>query len=134
MQILDLTSLGLSALCVVHCLAMPIIIAALPALALLGSADWVHKALVVTAIPLTSLALYRSGGWRNLYVCGLAVIGLALLTVAAFFAPLATHEIIISVLGALSVGAAHILNTWQHARAHRINLSHNCHSHNGVKP
>ena len=127
--LLDLSSIGLSVLCLVHCLALPVLVAVLPAFSQVLAADWVHMGLVCLAIPLTIWALYQSGGWHRQVVVILAVSGLMLLALAAFVAELHDYEIAMSILGALLVASAHALNTYLHARAHRKSVAHDCHGH-----
>ncbi|MEQ1489463.1 MAG: MerC domain-containing protein, partial [Terricaulis sp.] len=52
---LDATGLGLSALCLVHCLALPVAALSLPLAGQLAEAEWVHWLMVGLAAP-TSLA------------------------------------------------------------------------------
>lgn len=56
--------IGLSALCVVHCLALPAILVALPQLSELAGLDgWVHIALAVVLPAIAGAALYQ--GYRR---------------------------------------------------------------------
>jgi hypothetical protein len=57
---LDLASMGLSALCVAHCLLLPFMIAALPMFGALAQNDWMHRALVLIALPTSILAVRQS--------------------------------------------------------------------------
>ncbi|WP_443749269.1 MerC domain-containing protein [Asticcacaulis solisilvae] len=107
---LDLASMGLSGLCVVHCLLLPFLVAALPFLGIFSQNEWVHQVLVSVAAPLSALALWRSGGWRRLRVWGPMATGLALLSAAAFIPDLEPVEAPMSVIGALMVAAAHVVN------------------------
>ena len=107
---LDLTSMGLSGLCVVHCLLLPFLVAALPFLGVFTQNEWVHQSLVMIAAPLTALAFWRAKAWRRPEVAAAMIIGLALLAAAAFMAPLAPYEMPISVVGALSLASAHLIN------------------------
>ncbi|MGZ3298733.1 MAG: MerC domain-containing protein [Asticcacaulis sp.] len=107
---LDITSMGLSGLCVVHCLALPFLVAALPFLGVFTQNDIVHQVLVLIAAPLTGLAFWRSRAWQKPEIAALMVAGLALLAAAAFIAELQPYEVAVSVLGALSLAGAHLLN------------------------
>ncbi len=107
---LDIASMILSGLCVVHCVALPFLVAALPALGIFSDNDAVHKVLVMTALPLSGFALWQSGGWRKNDVAVLMASGLFLLAAAAFLPVLHSVEAVISVLGALMVAGAHWLN------------------------
>ena len=128
-KLLDITSMGLSVLCLIHCLALPLIIVALPALSGLSDQDWVHKVLISIAVPLSAFTLYSSKGYRNHLVLSIAVFGLFMLGLAAFYGPVQKIEVLISVIGALSVAGAHGLNYYNHARAHKTLIAHECHIH-----
>lgn len=107
---LDFASVGLSGLCVVHCLALPLIAAALPLAGALADAPWVHPVLVLIAAPLSFWAIHSSRAWRKFAVVALVVTGLILLALAAFVPELAGLDAVLSVIGALSIAAAHLVN------------------------
>lgn len=107
---LDMASVGLSGLCVAHCLALPFLVAALPFLGVFSQNEVVHQILVSIAAPLSVLALWRSGGWRKSSVLALMAIGLLMLGAAAFIPALEPIEAPLSVVGALLVAAGHIVN------------------------
>ncbi len=107
---LDIASMGLSALCVVHCLALPFVAAVLPFLGLLSNSDWVHPLLVLIAAPLSLWAILSSGAWRRWQVSAPVAAGLTLLALAAFVPALEPVEVLISVAGALLIAAAHLMN------------------------
>lgn len=107
---LDIASVGLSALCVAHCLLLPFVIAALPMFGALAQNDWVHKALVLMAIPMSALAVRQSNAWLKTDVTLPMASGLFLLASAAFIPALHDYETFLSVLGALLVAAAHAIN------------------------
>ena len=113
---LDRWGMWIAAACIVHCLALPLLAAALPFLAILLPHDeWVHPAMLALALPVTGMALVR--GYRRhrlarpaaLGAVGLFLIAGALLTGGEF------AETIMTVTGALLCAAAHVLN-W---RGHR---------------
>ena len=118
---LDMASVGLSSLCVVHCLALPFLVAALPFLGIFSQNEWVQKSLVSIAAPLSALALWRSGGWRKLVVLAPMVAGLLMLALAAFIPDLEAIEAPLSVVGALLVAAAHLVNYGGLKAFHRHN-------------
>ncbi len=107
---LDMASMGLSGLCVAHCLALPFLVAALPFLGIFSQNELVHQVLVSIAAPLSVLALWRSGGWRKIVVVAPMAAGLAMLAAAAFIPDLEPVEAPLSVVGALLVAAAHVVN------------------------
>lgn len=107
---LDIASMVLSALCVVHCVALPFIVAGMPFLGAFTDADWVHQVLVVMAAPLSAWALHASNAWRKWPVSLTMGGGLLLLALAAFIPALHEAEAALSVLGALMIAAAHGIN------------------------
>lgn len=102
--------MALSGLCVAHCLALPLLVVALPFLGIFTQNDIVHKVLVLIAAPLSGLALWQSGGWRKRDVTVLMGLGLILLATAAFLPSLDAYEAVLSVVGALLVAGAHAVN------------------------
>ena len=110
MKWLDITSMGLSGLCVVHCLALPFLVAALPFLGVFTHSEWVHQALILIAAPLTGLAFWRAKAWTRPELAILMTAGVLLLAAAAFIAELRPYEVLISVSGALCLAGAHLMN------------------------
>ena len=99
---LDIASLGLSALCVIHCLALPFLVVLLPALTPF-TGSWVHAALVLTAAPISLWAIRASHVWRKWQISAPIITGLILLAAAAFIPALADMEVALSVIGALLI-------------------------------
>lgn len=113
--LLDKTAIGLSAICVIHCLALPLALVLLPSLAILPLADEsFHKILIYLVLPTSVIALTfgckRHEQWR---VLGFGFSGLAVLLFTAFFGhDLLGHDLerIVTVFGAALVATGHILN------------------------
>jgi hypothetical protein len=114
---LDRGAVGLSMLCLVHCLAFPVVIIALPALGeILPRQWWVHPVIFALAVPMATIALVR--GWSDhhdrrpvlLGGLGLALLGLGLLAGEA-----SATAVLLTVVGGLVVAAAHLLN-WRLGR------------------
>lgn len=118
---LDRGAVGLSLLCLVHCLAFPVVIMALPAMAeVLPRAWWVHPAIFGLAIPLASVALVRGwAGHRDRRPLRLGALGLALLGVGLLAAEASATEMVLTVVGGLIVAAAHLLNGHLGLHRHR---------------
>ncbi len=114
---LDLASLGLSGLCVIHCLALPFLVAALPMLAPF-TGGWVHAVLVLTAAPISIWAIRASHVWRTWQISVPIIVGLILLAAAAFLPALEDYEVAISVTGALCIAAGHAYNFLRHRPLH----------------
>lgn len=106
---LDASAIGISGLCLVHCLALPLMSAFLPIAGALAEAEWIHAVLVLMALPITGFVIFKhlsSGGAATFPV--LATIGLLLLLAAAFVEPLHDVEVLLTVLGAILLATAHI--------------------------
>jgi len=109
----DSSAVGLSGLCLAHCLALPVAAAALPALGALASAEWVHILFLLFALPLSVIALWRKpDSRRDIVIMLLAVIGLALLAAGAFPAHWPELDEQLTILGSISLVTAHVWNRW----------------------
>ncbi|MBI1685671.1 MerC domain-containing protein [Caulobacter hibisci] len=107
---LDGAAIGLSGLCLVHCLALPVMAALLPLAANLSHAEWLHPLFLAMAAPISVFALARSGNWRRPGMVALAAVGLALMTAGAF-APIGDWaEAGLTSLGGLMLAGVHVLN------------------------
>lgn len=119
-RVFDASAIGLSGLCLLHCLALPVLAALLPALAAWSHAEWVHAAFVLLAFPLAGLALWRSHRVRPLpaSLWALSASGLVALTLGAVGWPAESLETPITVAGSVMLASAHAWN-WRrrHARA-----------------
>jgi hypothetical protein len=111
---LDGTAVGLSALCLIHCLALPLLVAGLPFLAQFSEGH-LHAQMLVVVLPLSIVALglgfrhHRSG-----QIIAAGFIGMALLTIGATVAHsqlgLATDRTF-TIFGALILASAHYYNS-----------------------
>ncbi|WP_428385586.1 MerC domain-containing protein [Nevskia ramosa] len=113
---LDALAMLLSGLCLIHCLALPLLVAALPlAASSLVADERFHQWLLLGAVPTSVIAL--GWGWRrhrdNL-VAWLGVIGLILMVFAAFGIQAelidAHGERVLTVIGAVMLAVAHLRN------------------------
>lgn len=117
---IDASAITLSGLCVIHCLALPLIAAFLPLAGTWAEAEWVHKLFVAVALPLSGFAIVRGMRSRGSPIfMGLAIAGLSLLIASAFVEALHEVETPVTVVGALLLASAHIWR-WFH---HRHNSS-----------
>ncbi|MET4685167.1 MerC domain-containing protein [Brevundimonas faecalis] len=116
----DAAAIGLSTLCMVHCLALPLIAASLPFLGLLAEAPWVHWAFAATAAPIAAWSLSRpmSDGRRNWTLLGLGNLGVVLLFLAAAEWPSHDLETPVTISGGLMLAAAHGLNWRKRSHDH----------------
>ena len=117
---LDLYATGLSALCLIHCLVLPLFVSLLPLAGQLSENALVHRLLVLLAAPATFWA-----GWRSLSMIGgqffivVAMGGLGLLMSAAFVDALSAYELGMTVTGALLLASAHLWRWARHRRGAR---------------
>lgn len=113
--LLDLSAIGLSGLCLAHCLLLPAAFAALPLMGQASDNHLVHQILVLIAAPVSLWALSRSGGWKKPLVVGLALAGFGFLIAGAYVEALEAHETLLTITGALIIASAHFLN-WRQPR------------------
>ena len=85
-QFSDKLSICLSLCCILHCIALPVIILMIPSIASLWiNNEKVHVILVLFAVPISLFAMAKSLRIHHNYKCiSLAVIGLSLLVSAIF--------------------------------------------------
>lgn len=113
----DMLAIGISGLCLAHCLLLPVAIAALPVLGVFSEDEWVHQVLIGIAAPVSLWAIARSGNWRRAGILLPMLCGLCLLGAGAFFEPLHDYETPLSIAGALLLAWAHFRNA-RKAHAH----------------
>ena len=116
---LDVAAMVASGLCLVHCLALPLLLLIAPAVgAILALPDEFHQWAVAFAVPTSLLALLlgqrRHKGWRPTAVAAPA---LGLMLWGAFGAAIQTSETMFTVAGATMLAIAHLFN-WRMASAH----------------
>ncbi len=118
----DLTGIGLSASCAIHCLGLPVAAAFAPSLSALAEAEWVHWAVLALAAPVAILAL--RGPNTPALARGLALAGLAAMLMGALEFPSHELEAWVSAFGGALLATGHIVNI---VDAHkRRRLSHIC--------
>jgi peptidoglycan/LPS O-acetylase OafA/YrhL len=111
----DFVGIGLSVLCLIHCLTLPLLITFAPAiLRRLPGDDITHRGLAV-AIGLVGVLAFRSGYrmHRRRWLLILFVVGLALVSVAAILGDevlTGYGEGAITVCGGLLIVTAHLVN------------------------
>jgi hypothetical protein len=120
----DHLSIALSAVCLVHCLAVPVLVAVLPIAALsFGIEGHFHSIMLWFVVP-TSVAGLGLGlrVHRRVRIVLLGAAGIAALAGAALWGHgvwTAALEIFVSVVGSLVLAAAHWLNFREVRRLHR---------------
>lgn len=113
--IADKAAIGLSVLCAVHCLAVPIVAVMLPSLAAIGLADEsFHIWLVIFVIPFSTFALTLGcTKHRNMTVLSMGVLGMICLCLG----PILGHDVLgengerlLTLLGSALIAFSHIRN------------------------
>lgn len=106
---LDLYAAGLSTVCVLHCVALPVLVALMPVVAQAADNELVHRLLVIAAVPVSLRVIWKTRplSGNRLFVSA-ALVGLGLLLLAAFMEALAPYEEPITVTGGVLLGSAHI--------------------------
>ena len=111
----DKTAIGLSLLCTLHCLALPIAIVLLPSIAGLGLDDErFHIWMVIVVIPVSAYALTM--GCRKHRKTGVlltGVVGLVLLCLAPFVGhdlPGESGEKVLTLIAVAIISASHVRN------------------------
>ncbi len=111
----DRFAIGLSSLCVLHCLASPLLVLLLPILTAIQFDDEVFHSWLLAAVLPTSLLSLILGcrKHQNHKVLMLGITGLAILFLALFLEDYEVGELLekaATVLGALVVASSHYLN------------------------
>lgn len=111
---LDIAAIGTSAACLIHCLMLPLLFAALPALsAIIGLPESIHAIAFLLAVPASVGAMI--GGHRrhgSNHPAIMAASGLALMGVGALGGFKLMLETGLTVAGSVTLAVAH-LNNWR---------------------
>jgi len=126
---LDRIAISLSAICIVHCLAVPLVIAVLPLAVLgLGGDSHFHAVMLWLVVPISTAGLlmgYREHRRYGIVVAGL--IGMAVVSAAAILGhvqwPLSV-EVIVSLVGSALLAWAHWTNF---ATVRKVHVHHHHH-------
>ncbi|OHD03925.1 MAG: hypothetical protein A2885_20840 [Sphingopyxis sp. RIFCSPHIGHO2_01_FULL_65_24] len=125
-RLADLIGLALSSTCLIHCLALPMLLLLAPALGhWIALPEWTHAAILTLALPAAFAAM--RAGWRRHGriappLAAAAGLGLLALGLAAHegwmgFADPAVTDRLLTSIGALALAGAHLAN-WR--LSHRI--------------
>ncbi len=109
---LERAALAGSFACLMHCLALPLLIASLPALStMLSIPESFHIWVLAFAAPAAALALLQGRQKHGaVYPLVLGVIGLVLLATGALLLGRTADEVPVTVAGSLVLGLAHMAN------------------------
>ena len=105
----DGPAIGVSLLCIAHCLLLPLAASTLPLAGPLAEAEWVHKLLVIVSIlfMVTAGLSYKTYRHSPVFVL-LALIGVSFLCAGAFVEQLKEAEQALTVIGAIGLSLAHL--------------------------
>jgi len=103
--VIDGSAIVLSSLCLIHCLALPIMSAALPVAGVWAEAEWVHRLFVLLAVPFALLAL--ASKYAGYLTGSLIVVGISTLAAGAFVEAFHDYEVTLTVVGASLLAAGH---------------------------
>ncbi|MCT2399897.1 MerC domain-containing protein [Novosphingobium sp. HK4-1] len=102
----------------IHCLGLPLLLAALPTLAdQIDPGESFHMIVLALAVPTSAFALIE--GWRRhraFVPLAVGVIGLFLMATGIAFASREMLETAVTIAGSLLLAGAHIAN-WRHRRS-----------------
>ncbi|MDE0062741.1 MAG: MerC family mercury resistance protein [Gammaproteobacteria bacterium] len=111
---LDLYAAGLSGLCLLHCLALPLLVTIMPLVAQTAESELVHRLLVVATVPVSLRVIWKTRAMhRNRLFVAVVFVGLGLLLLAAFIEAVSAHEEPITLVGGVLLCSAHL---WHWAR------------------
>ena len=115
-------AVGASALCLIHCAGLPLLLAALPALSsLIALPESFHVWILAFAVPSSALALFTGRHHhRRAYPLTIGATGLILLATGALLLLGGRWETPVTIMGSLCLAYAHIAN-WR--------LRHSGHQH-----
>lgn len=106
---LDLYAAGLSMLCMLHCIALPVVVSLMPVAVQAAENELVHRVLVAAAVPVSLRVICKTRPVnRNRLFVGTVLVGLVLLLLAAFIEALSPYEESITVGGGLLLCSAHL--------------------------
>lgn len=119
----DQIAIALSAVCIVHCLAVPVLVAVLPIAAVsLGEGSHFHGLMLWLVVPTSLVGFslgYRVHGRAGIVFLG--AVGVGVLAAAAIWGHTAWSEpveVAVSVAGSLLLGGAHWRNFREVRRVH----------------
>jgi len=114
-------AVGATIACLIHCLALPLLIAAIPVVSsVLPIPLHFHEIALGLAIPATAGALFA--GYRRHRLAAPLIagtVGLTLLTLGAIHWGETPLEMPVTVLGSLAIAVAHLAN-WRYRRASQL--------------
>lgn len=112
-------AVGASALCLIHCAGLPLLLAALPALSsLIAVPESFHVWVLAFAVPTSALALFTGRRHhRRVYPLMIGAVGLMLLAFGALLLLGGRWETPVTIMGSLCLAFAHVAN-WRLRHLH----------------
>ena len=111
---LDRAAAALSLACIAHCIALPILAAALPFMAAFAHAEWVHWLLAPTAVVASVTVMVRAHGARTAGFVVPATLGMVLVAGALFAERFGIGETAPTVAGGILIAGAHLYRLLRH--------------------
>jgi len=118
---LERAAVGASALCLIHCIGLPLLLAALPALSsLLAIPESFHMWVLAFAVPSSALALSTGRHHhRRAYPLMIGATGLIMLAAGALLLLGERWETPVTIIGSLCLANAHVVNWRLRHSSHR---------------
>lgn len=119
----DAVAISLSGLCIAHCLVLPVLAAHMALFGVLSEMEWLHKAMVLLALPIAGFAFTQVPQMTERLIFGaIAASGLGLLIAGAFVEAFHDFETQLTVVGALVLAGAHIYR-WQSCKCEKCHTT-----------
>ena len=103
----DRAAVALSLLCIVHCVALPLLAVGLPVLAVVSEMEWVHWVFAILAVLASGSVALTSASARTLGFLMPAGIGASLVVFGLVAEGFAIDEAIPTVIGGMLLAFAH---------------------------
>ncbi|MEO1730098.1 MAG: MerC domain-containing protein [Pseudomonadota bacterium] len=104
----DRAAVAFSVVCIIHCLALPVIAVALPFVSAIADAEWVHWVMAVLAVLASGTVALTGQGARTPGFLAPAGIGAALVVGGLFAEGFGVDEAIPTVSGGVLIAYAHL--------------------------
>ena len=109
--LLDRMAIGLSALCLIHCLATAVLVGMASTLGAIGGHPAVHQIALAIAVVLGAVALVRGLRRHRQWVpASVGAAGLGIMA-GALFVPHGPAEVVATIFGVCILAAGHFLNS-----------------------
>ena len=115
----DASAATLSSLCIVHCIGLPLFTTLLPIASLFSEEEGLHLTMVLLAVPVTLWVVFvEVKTRRSTMFIAPALLGLALMLSAVFVGALSAYELHLTVVGGVTLAAAHLWRWTHHSSTH----------------